>query len=818
MKPRTTKRARSGSCSGRAAKRSSGDTAAAQHQRVWSLVGECSVPERCVHAVMLPWLSSATAADISESTDSADADSSGYAGTTITAAAGATATADATANNTAHAAATAAAVLQPLSLWEEAGCIPPSSLRTALLLTMSDTDSGSSSSDSISSSERCAGHITALRLQEQAGEGLQVTELCRTVYTANTRPVTVAEGTQQSAAVCGEAAVTALCADGLVRQWSVLYEPAAAAAGWHIVCSVLRKPETSNSSMVTHLSIASPSLLATAATDSSNSSNSSSSGSSTSVSTLQVWRAAVTGSLRPAQMLQLESTVTVTTDSAVESLIWVCCSGSWSVIAVVAGAQLVLLSKTGSDQQWAVLASIANPAALLQCSTAGLSVHLPAVAERLLLQIATSSPQSSTTQQLPEWHPEALTGLWCSSTAVTQSSSKQDSSSSSSSSADDTWAQARSRVCTIAQWAGATAGAGFAGAEPAGSVAPLRITAETSSDDTAEAATASNSALVSTLAAHLAAQARAPAVAESLSAGRLAATSAAAVAPALPLPPRLASCSTAELLALWAVVDAAAHGEEPSAAALNAGAAALRAAAQAQSAGSSSFAFGQLRQRAEEAAQRAQPTAALSGSSSSSSKLTDPCAKVFALAQGLQTRTRSWRSALTSSSSTSSSSTSSSGAGASALPPRRNSSSSSAAAVVAEHGATASSAVLGMLLCSEQQQQLTLEALLAHRAASGGAEFDWPAARAAWLPLWLRDPAQVKRAAEAVAGATYRSSRDIMAAAVHYIALGKESTLLALAKADSPHPLARPLSGKHCDIHTHSIHYCINSADTGGPL
>ena len=43
-----------------------------------------------------------------------------------------------------------------------------------------------------------------------------------------------------------------------------------------------------------------------------------------------------------------------------------------------------------------------------------------------------------------------------------------------------------------------------------------------------------------------------------------------------------------------------------------------------------------------------------------------------------------------------------------------------------------------------------------------------------------------------------------MAAAVHYIALGKESTLLALAKADAPNLLARPLSGAEQSLYSAS--------------
>ncbi|CAM9875508.1 unnamed protein product, partial [Phaeothamnion confervicola] len=62
------------------------------------------------------------------------------------------------------------------------------------------------------------------------------------------------------------------------------------------------------------------------------------------------------------------------------------------------------------------------------------------------------------------------------------------------------------------------------------------------------------------------------------------------------------------------------------------------------------------------------------------------------------------------------------------------------------------------------------------------------------LPLWVRNVALLRRVTEDVAGATFRRTKDPMAVAIFYVALGKDKTLLQLGRLDRPGRLEKLLS------------------------
>ncbi|CAM9680211.1 unnamed protein product, partial [Choristocarpus tenellus] len=122
----------------------------------------------------------------------------------------------------------------------------------------------------------------------------------------------------------------------------------------------------------------------------------------------------------------------------------------------------------------------------------------------------------------------------------------------------------------------------------------------------------------------------------------------------------------------------------------------------------------------------------------------------------------------------------------------------------------ASSAALAMLLSSSDMQRSVLEEVCPLTRVGVGAEaggrgsggLTWDEARALLLPVWVKDIGELRRVTEVAAANTFRQDKDLMSAALFFVILGKERTLLALAKADKPFVGSRALSGSERSLHT----------------
>lgn len=76
------------------------------------------------------------------------------------------------------------------------------------------------------------------------------------------------------------------------------------------------------------------------------------------------------------------------------------------------------------------------------------------------------------------------------------------------------------------------------------------------------------------------------------------------------------------------------------------------------------------------------------------------------------------------------------------------------------------------------------QGVLVERLRQPGMKFDWPTVRELRIPFWLRSDDKLRQISEEVGQNLYRESRDILKAAIFFLAAGKQRTLRNLAAAD----------------------------------